>query len=91
MKFRPIIVDECCGKRLANYLRKQGEVVYFFNKRKDKDIMGIADLVGAYIITRDRDFNSYENAIYVHGKTFAEIDNMVKTLQRCEIEPKYTG
>jgi hypothetical protein len=71
VKHRPIIVDECCSPRIAQYLEEMGEeVIHIHDGRPDGQIMALGyDLNNAFIVTRNwKDFKKYPNAIPVGPK-----------------------
>lgn len=66
---RPIIVDECCSKRMVQYLQDKGEVVVRISDgRLDEDIVDLARQTGSYIITKDEHFKNYEKLVRIGNK-----------------------
>ena len=69
MPRRPILLDECCPKRLVKYLQEKGEVVARIDDgRPDEDIIDLARMTGSYIITKDEHFKNYERLVRIVNK-----------------------
>ena len=66
MKTRPVLVDECCPKKLVKYLQEKGEVVVRIDDgRPDEDIVELAKETGSYIVTKDEHFKNYERLLRI--------------------------
>ena len=69
MPRRPILLDECCSKKLVKYLQDRGEVVVRIGDgRPDEDIVDLARETGSYIITKDKHFRNYEKLVRIVNK-----------------------
>lgn len=66
---RPVLIDECCPRRLAQYLQDKGEVVLRISDgRPDEDIIDLARETNSYIITRDEHYPYYEKLVRIASK-----------------------
>jgi predicted nuclease of predicted toxin-antitoxin system len=95
MKARPIIVDHCCPRKLADYLQSRGNVVlYISDSRPDKEIVALAHNMGAYIVTADNgasdgdmSFREYQNTYLIRpDKKYKHVYHDLKVLMKTEIE-----
>jgi hypothetical protein len=81
----PIVVDECC-LYLLRPLKNNGLRVYrTVSGLPDVEVKHLCSERGAYIITADKEFNDYENALYIYPSTKPEtVFSMIKTLLNYE-------
>ena len=88
MKIRPIVVDECCPRKWADTLKSRGMLTLKLKKgMSDYTMKSVADIAGAYIVTCDKGFNDYENALYVQPETKSgSVYHMLDVLMRTEVE-----
>ena len=87
MRKRPILKDECVSTKVGKYLKKRGMEVYVMpHGSSDYEVRRAGDELGAYIITKDRGFNDYENAFYVHGMENHNIYRSLKKLMDAEFD-----
>ena len=87
MKTRIVILDECTPRKWMDTLKSRGMITHRLKKgTPDYEMKKLADNMGAYVVTCDKGFNDYENALYIHPKIGSgRVYHMLDTLMRTEI------